>query len=604
MTTVVLCNRLDSLKTFLKNASGPHRLLCLFESQESRLIRDYLSQRPDTEELPKAELLRERSEQFRRRFVDFMGALNGANHSRLWWAMTFTNKNPQSTGLCRNTADFLLIVDLLRSDSRPLLVVTESPDLAAQTKVWGKRQRIKVIDLVKASGTWKRFLKANTPAGAIRASVRTLLLWNLTRRYRPERKPDENKLVIATLTHPRSFAPNGGYRDAYFGDLVDHLQGPGPKALIFAMLVEHPFAQLKRLKNLESDVPIVPLESCLTFTSLLACTLLALWASIRRVKPRGTLEIDGVDIGCLVQRSVNEGRHSGDLLLNLRMYYSARWLARNLHVERCLYPFENRSCEKMLLLGMSAASPETRLVGYQHSSLTMAHTNFMLGPEEAGITPLPETILTTGEVATKWLTRESNIPPEIFKTAHALRQGQVELSKHVKHASEGARVLVALAASLEEYVGELSFLEKAFSGTDGYQVRIRPHPEFPLESALAIAPLAGPVFYTQSTESLADDLQWADMVLYSSSTVGMEAVSLGIPAINLNVGDFLSRDPMAGWQEFKWSAKEPAELIRQIKAIKSLSEHEFNERQKSGLEYVQAYLTPAGVDDLQAFWEA
>lgn len=604
MKTVILCNQLGRLVPFLNRTIGPLRYLILAETRESRRICDYLGQRPGAKEIPKGQLLRERSEQFRQQYVEFISRLNSLNRCRQWWAMRFTNKNPLSTPLCRNTAYFLLIVELLRSGSQPLLVVTDSADLVAQTKALSKGEGLKVVNLVKVPRPWRRLLKLHTPAGIIRASLRTFLLWLLSRRHKPARNTGEPHLVIATLTHPRSFPLPHGYRDAYFGSLLEHVSASGAKALVLGSAVERPFRQLEKFNTMNYSLPVVPLEACLTFKNYLACTLLSLATSVRAAKPGGPMEINGVDVGCLVRRAVAEARHSGDLFLNLRVYYCANWLARNVWIERCIYPFENRSWEKMLLLGVGAASPRTRMVGYQHASLTMSHTNFMLGPEEAHFTPLPAAILTTGRRVTDWLETEGKFPPGIVKTACALRQSQ-PVHRSEKRTREGnTRILVALATSMEEYVKTLSFLEQALGGVVGCQLRIRPHPEFPLEPALAIAPLNGTDWFSQSTGPLADDLAWADVILYASSTVGLEAVSMGIPAVHLDLGGFLDTDPMSGWNELRWSAKEPWELAGIIESINELPQAEFRARQDKARKYVSTYLTPVADDALRAFLEA
>lgn len=604
MKTVILCNQLGRLAPFLNRTTGPFRYLSLTETKESRRICDYLSQRPGAEEVPKGQLLRERSDRFRQRYVEFMSRLNSLNHCRQWWAMPFTNKNPLSTPLCRNTAYFLLIVELLRSDSPPLLVLTDSADLVAQTKALAKAEGIKIVNLVKDPRPWRRLLKLHTPAGILRASLRTLLLWLFSRRYKPARNTGESHLVIATLTHPRSFPSPHVYRDAYFGSLVEHVSASGAKALVLGLAVERPFQQLKKFNTVNYGLPVVPLEACLTFKNYLACTLLSLATSFRPAQPRGPMEIDGVDVSCLVKGAFTEARHSGDLFLNLRIYYCANWLARNLRIERCIYPFENRSWEKMLLLGVGAASPYIRMVGYQHASLTMSHTNFMLGLEEASFTPLPAAILTTGCRVTDWLEREGRFPPGIVKTACALRQSQPVHRSERRTQQGNTRILVALATSVEEYVKTLRFLEQALAGVDGCQLRIRPHPEFPLEAALAIAPLNGTGWFAQSTGPLADDLAWADIVLYASSTVGLEAVAMGIPAVYLDLGGFLDTDPMSGWNELRWSAKEPWELAGIIESINELPRTELRDRQDKAREYVSTYLTPVADGALRTFLEA
>jgi hypothetical protein len=244
------------------------------------------------------------------------------------------------------------------------------------------------------------------------------------------------------------------------------------------------------------------------------------------------------------------------------------------------------------------------MVGCQHASVTLSHTNFILGREESKIIPLPDVIVTTGPLIKEWLEREGNYPEGVFKAACALRQSRDRQAQPKERGQRLNKVLVALAASLEEYVNTLVFLEKAFASSNGHEVRVRPHPTIPLEAALEMAPLTCQDFYTPSMGSLADALKWADVVLYAASTVGMEAVGLGIPVIYLDLGDFLDTDPMFGWQEFKWSVREPDALIHTIQRIESLPEARFQELQRKGQEYVAAYLSPVTARSLRSFLEA
>ena len=122
--------------------------------------------------------------------------------------------------------------------------------------------------------------------------------------------------------------------------------------------------------------------------------------------------------------------------------------------------------------------------------------------------------------------------------------------------------------------------------------------------ALSIAPSNGTSWFSQSTGPLADDLAWADLVLYASSTVGLEAVAMGIPVVYLDLGNFLDTDPMLGWNEFKWSAKEPWELVGIIESINELPRTEFRARQDKARNYVSTYLTPVADGALRAFLEA
>ena len=133
------------------------------------------------------------------------------------------------------------------------------------------------------------------------------------------------------------------------------------------------------------------------------------------------------------------------------------------------------------------------------------------------------------------------------------------------------------------------------------QVRVRPHPLITLEPGLAAARLDDKRFFSISTGLLEPELEWADVVLYASSTIGLEAVSMDIPAVFLDVDDLLHTDPMFGWDDFKWTAAGQAELLDALLDIEELSDERFQSAQIGGREYSARYLVPISDSALAAF---
>ena len=604
MKTVVLCNQLSGLKAILRGIPGTVRYITLVETKESLQIQSYLRERAGAQEIPRAQLLRDRSEDFRHKYIEFIGQVNARNKSLHWWAMPFTNKNPLATALCSNTSQFLVIVELVRSSSEPLVVVTNNSDVADQVVAWGRVEGVKTVNSVKGRRTWKGAVREFTPGAVLFGLVKTIWIWLQVRHLKPADDTQNGHIVVVSLLHAQSLAEEGKYRDVYFGRLLDELRDHGDKPIVFGLLQEQWRDQLPRLKALRDGVPVVPAEAFLKISDLVKCGWESLKAYSGPVRVCGPVEIGGVDSHRLVTRAISEARRSDEFFRTLRVYYCSMRLAQTLHVKRCLYPFENRAWERMLILGIRGASSDTRLVGYQHASVTLSHTNFILGSAESGIVPLPDAIVTTGPVPKEWMEREGNYPPGVFKVACTLRQSRDGRSLHKEPGQRIKKVLVALATSLQEYVDTLLFLEQAFVVSNDYQVRVRPHPTIPLGSALRLAPLNRSDFYQPSTGTLADDLQWADVVLYASSTVGMEAVSLGIPAIYLDVGNYLDTDPMFGWNEFKWSVRDHSELIPTMRKIEAIPQAIFHELQEQGKEYVATYLSPVTPSGLRTFLEA
>ena len=110
------------------------------------------------------------------------------------------------------------------------------------------------------------------------------------------------------------------------------------------------------------------------------------------------------------------------------------------------------------------------------------------------------------------------------------------------------------------------------------------------------------MIFTVSTCSLSHDFEWADVVVYVSSTVGMEAVLRGIPVIYLDLGEPVDTDSIFACKEFKWTAYDPGDLMNIIKHIDSLSDDAYGEAQKQGCRYALSYLEPVDESNMWKFW--
>ena len=161
-------------------------------------------------------------------------------------------------------------------------------------------------------------------------------------------------------------------------------------------------------------------------------------------------------------------------------------------------------------------------------------------------------------------------------------------------------VLVALASSVIEYENVLLFLEKAFQDNGRYQVGIRPHPEFSLDRALNRLPSLK-LRYQLMDGPLEDNFDWADVVVYVSSTVGVNALSTGIPVVSIDLREFMDYDPAPIDSPLKWSVADPAQLISTLDKIEGISESEFEALQIRAAEFGRRYFYPVTDKSLQAF---
>ena len=608
MSTVVLCNRLDLLKSILSSAAGPLRYLVLRESQASLNIRAYLQQRGQSHELPRADLFRQQATWFRSAYVEALGRLNVDQASRDWWAKPFTTKNPISTELCRDVFAFLLIADLSGKANDILVVITDSRPLAEQIAVWGKANAITVVNAVAPQRTLRQVV-ASVYYLALLLRVARLLWFKFRIRLAGMHQAitgAEGGMLIITVVHRHSFTAEGRFRDTYFGTLGDWLVGQRGPVVVAGIIENRVNLELTRSFLGETrGLPKILFDAGVRMRDIFRCVRESVQA-YRADRSRSlSVVVGGLDAGYLITRALREAHASGNVFWSLYTYHSARRLAALFPKARCLHPYENRAWEKMALLGFREVSPDGRRIGYQHASITASHTNFIFADKEADVTPFPDVVVTMGQVTLDWLVNEGYHPPSLLKVGCALRQQAVgDVNRLRRRPSRLNRILMALATSLNEYIQTLVFLREAMRDGNAWELRIRPHPTIRLEEALALLPIGKTQLqFTVSEGSLAEDLAWADVVLYASSTIGLEAVSAGVPAIYVDLADILDTDPMGGWTEFKWIARKPKDLSTVLFEIEGLTDAQYQVRQQHGLAYAQGYFYPMTEQHLRVFCE-
>ena len=157
-----------------------------------------------------------------------------------------------------------------------------------------------------------------------------------------------------------------------------------------------------------------------------------------------------------------------------------------------------------------------------------------------------------------------------------------------------------LASSIDEYVKMLQFLDKAFSFSKGYSLTIRPHPLIDFRKALRLYDPKG-LQYEIDKGILNESLKASDLVLYASSSVSLEAISMGIPVICIGLRDVLDTDPLFNMSLLKWTCKEPQELETLIKTISDIEKDCFIDIQKRALQFSRLYCVPISSESMESF---
>lgn len=605
MKNIIFSNKISRIKGLLSE-KHPVVYCPIFQvDKNSRELLRLLKTKNNFKSALDLDIKKNLSDNFQNKFVDFIAELNEKNRAFLWFGLNFVNKNPLTTQLCYRVYHVLSILDLVNnSEFDTFLIVTDDMELYRQMRIFFSGGLVKVRGAISQKADIKVFLKHITPLAIFFAFFRIVLFklyaW-LICKPKPKIERDMATSIVFSLLNEHSFDKDGFYRDAFFGNFVFYLRDKNVNFLNILCVIAASYRQIveKAVKN-SSGVRLVTIEYFLKFSDLLFCLWRALIKYFSPIRLKGVTRINDIDITYLVKNAIRNDYISSYFFDNLRVYYAIKGLSSYVSIDSLFYPFENRAFEKMIILALRRFSPATRILGYQHASISQRHTNFLLGKNEYKIIPLPDMILTMGEITKNIMHDTGCFPLDLLETGCALRQqsfrGQIKTRK-----SKIAHIFVILSSNLEEYVKVLNFLEKAFDENPDYKIWLRPHPVFPLEEAIKINGLPHFKFYNANRETLDECYQWADILLYVHSTLSIEALMRGIPIVNLDIAEILDPDPLFNFYDFRWRAGNPRDLLSIIHNIEVMNDSDFILRQRKAQDYAKRYLFEPNDESLERF---
>jgi surface carbohydrate biosynthesis protein (TIGR04326 family) len=270
--------------------------------------------------------------------------------------------------------------------------------------------------------------------------------------------------------------------------------------------------------------------------------------------------------------------------------------------------YEGNPWERAFIAGIRESNPGVRIVGYQHSVIPQVAANMFQSTMEMDNIPLPDVLLTTGNVPADILQKYGAFPKEKIKVSCALRYHYLdELQSQPRHRANGhgrTRILVALCGVVET----LPLLRYAIDqGRSVHHVDflVRAHPVLPFKQLQPLmddkSPLPANITISNGT-SVIEDMLECDAVLYWGSSVALEGIRLGKPAIHFDPGDFLSYDPLFDLQDFKWVITSESGIQEMLNHIDDIPENEFEELRDRAQRYVIAYHNPVSKDALSPFF--
>ncbi|MCC6759545.1 MAG: hypothetical protein IT395_07975 [Candidatus Omnitrophica bacterium] len=500
-------------------------------------------------------------------YLSLVGQVNRALSSRLWWATDFSSKNRFNSRLPERLQE---------------LLVTKDPSV--RSSFW-QIQR----ESLRRFGAGCYHLCRLVSRSFFAMSILSTKLETVFADPKPA-------YVIKTFVYDHSFANDGTYKDSFFGKLPEFLKEKGERVIFFANILGDYKSCLKMIEDCPNAV-IIPVDYFSSFSSILKAVL-ASWFYKPQVK--GPVKFLNYEVARLV--NVELATCSSYIQPYQYLHYGqTKALLGEINAKTFLMTYENNPWEKMCMMAVRESSPQTEIIGYQHTVTPQASVNMFISKEEEGVIPKPDRVLTVGEIPKEIIARYTQVNSLPLEAACALRyESLFQLAPLPR--TKTKTILLGLEGIFDVYK-MVNFAIEQLKGKD-YKVIIRTHPGLPVSefSSNLVEGLENlPFIEVSQGKTLVEDLTRCDMTMYWGSTVSLESLWVGKPVIHFDLETLFSYDPLFDCSYLKKTVTLSGDLVQVMEQIYSLSDQDFlSERQKAD-EYLKKYFFPVNSQYLSKF---
>jgi hypothetical protein len=275
-----------------------------------------------------------------------------------------------------------------------------------------------------------------------------------------------------------------------------------------------------------------------------------------------------------------------------------RLLAASPAVRTIVYPYEEKGVERAWL--MAARSHELTTAGFAHAAHTRWHLALRTRDAADATPPQPTRVLATGERARVFLVTWARKPAATTIAVGSPRhRGPLAGRRSASARRRGLRALVIGGHGFE--LGQLANLvaaHAAFGPGDDVLVRTYDY-AWAAAQADGVRRLAASVPGLRvGAETLDEQLAWADVAIFDSTTAGLQAMLAGRLAIRVALHDVFDTEPLQGAAGIFARCRSGEELAAALAIARELDDASYDawaERQRA---LAESILSPLDADAL------
>jgi hypothetical protein len=548
-------------------------------------------------------------------FNEWIDDLGKTHNSLGWWIGQISEKNPFVSLLYFHICYLKIIIDKVKKSSTTnWMIVVESHGLRRALKLYAKSSDIELIEIDRWSselnalknlcasmiyGLWSRIALIRSWLALCRV---TRELCN--RHIQGDSAVGDYKGTVLFHSWLRDDSVNdcGEFVDRFFGILPHHLRKKGYEVKYFFLpltIVVKQSLLYDLLKPLAESGLLFPSHLYLKVIDVLKAIFFPLifcWL------PRHVPKFRSYSVQHLVaEERLSQVWSSRTSAAYLYYTFAIRLSKDRRRFNKVLGTFENHIWEKALYLGMRQHDVADSLIGYQHTTLNWNYHCYSPKAFEFHAGVLPDNVICTGSVWAEELLRRGYTSVGV---GGALRFDPLPTTMDTDHRSNNKpTILVASNAGESLTLEVLRNIYLAFGDDPDIKIWIKIHPHLHLTRSHFASVFDGnmPQHFYVKEESVPELLSNVDLLVYSSTSLCFEALSMGIQVLSVVPETFIDLDDLRLFPQLRCAAVNHEDLRAKAQKILGQSNDEYLDWLSNVKEPMKTVFTPVTSGTLEAF---
>jgi hypothetical protein len=396
----------------------------------------------------------------------------------------------------------------------------------------------------------------------------------------------------------------GHFHESYFGDVATRLEKLGHQVALVPMILRDVRYRDALTQLADSPFPILVPNRFMGIRQLIE-TLNASW--LPHPVPLEVHEFADMDIASLVDLELRNDwvRDIAPEALSTAAFI--RQLSRlGCSPTHIIYLFENHPWERALCWEVKRRMSDTVLVGYRHSASPSLSMHFHLAPGGEQESPLPDKLVTIGKYGARGLAEEGHHHGRV-RVGGAFHMQALPAADTIGPGSGNGSTgdyarTVLIGTSIGPEAEELAHISaNLFTEDDGIRVILKCHPLLPVEKIRGLDRERFSGHRLLSDEPIMELMQKCSLMIYSVSSVCIQALALGLPLIHMRPQINLQMDPLESAPDARLEANSLEDLQDKVRWLLDHREEYIVEHQQQWKKLAGDIYGPVTEESVHAF---